>query len=142
SKRNWPTGRGFERFYGFLGAETNQWYPDLVHDNHPVDAPATPAEGHHLSVALTDKAIQFFDDVKTIAPERPVFLYYALGAAHAPHHVPQEWAGRERGRLDRGCEAVREEILAGQKQWGIVPPTTELPPINPIGTPESRTGPD
>ena len=89
SKRNWPLGRGFERFYGFLGAETNQWYPDLVHDNHPVDAPSTPAEGYHLSVDLTDKAIEFIDDVKTIAPERPVFLYYALGAAHAPHHVPQ-----------------------------------------------------
>ena len=79
SKRNWPLGRGFERFYGFLGAETNQWYPDLVHDNHPVDAPATPAEGYHLSVDLTDKAIEFIDDVKTIAPDRPVFLYYALG---------------------------------------------------------------
>src|SRR5438445_7074947 len=74
SKRNWPIGRGFERFYGFLGAETNQWYPDLVHDNHPVDAPSTPAEGYHLSVDLTDKAIEFIDDVKTIAPERPVFL--------------------------------------------------------------------
>jgi len=142
TKRNWPLGRGFERFYGFLGAETNQWYPDLVHDNHPVDAPATPAEGYHLSVDLTDKAIGFIDDVKTIAPDRPVFLYYALGAAHAPHHVPREWADRYKGRFDMGYEVAREQILARQKQLGIVPPTTELPPINPIGTHESRTGPD
>ncbi len=140
SKRNWPLGRGFERFYGFLGAETNQWYPDLVHDNHPVDPPASPAEGYHLSVDLTDKAIELIDDVKTIAPERPVFLYYALGAAHAPHHVPQEWADRYRGRFDMGYEAAREQILARQKQLGIVPPNTELPEINPIGTPEDRTG--
>ncbi|WP_029432221.1 arylsulfatase [Blastococcus sp. URHD0036] len=142
SKRNWPVGRGFERFYGFLGAETNQWYPDLVHDNHPVEPPGTPAEGYHLSVDLTDKAIQFIDDVKTIAPERPVFLYYALGAAHAPHHVPREWADRYRGRFDMGYEAAREQILGRQKELGIVPADTELPPINPIGTPETRTGPD
>src|SRR5947209_330345 len=142
SKRNWPVGRGFERFYGFLGAETNQWYPDLVHDNHPVDPPATPAEGYHLSVDLTDKAIEFIDDIKVIAPERPVFLYYALGAAHAPHHVPREWADRYKGRFDMGYEAAREQILANQKRLGIVPENTELPPVNPIGTPDSRTGPD
>jgi len=141
SKRNWPIGRGFDRFYGFLGAETNQWYPDLVHDNHPVDPPATPAEGYHLSVDLTDKAIEYIDDVKTIAPERPVFLYYALGAAHAPHHVPREWADRYKGRFDMGYEAAREQILARQKKLGIVPADTELPPINPIGTPE-RSGPE
>ncbi len=142
SKRNWPTGRGFEQFYGFLGAETNQWYPDLVHDNHPVEPPRTPAEGYHLSVDLTDKAIQFIDDVKTIAPDRPVFLYYALGAAHAPHHVPREWADRYKGRFDMGYEAAREQILARQRELGIVPADTELPPINPIGTPDTRSGPD
>jgi arylsulfatase A-like enzyme len=142
SKRNWPTGRGFERFYGFLGAETSQWYPDLVHDNHPVDAPATPEQGYHLSVDLTDKAIEFIDDVKSIAPDRPVFLYYALGAAHAPHQVPREWADRYRGRFDMGYEVAREQILARQKQLGIVPPNTDLPPVNPIGTPQERTGPD
>jgi arylsulfatase A-like enzyme len=142
SKRNWPTGRGFERFYGFLGAETNQWYPDLVHDNHPVDPPKSPAEGYHLSVDLTDKAIEFIDDVKTIAPDRPVFLYYALGAAHAPHHVPREWADRYKGRFDMGYEAAREQILARQRELGIVPADTELPPINPIGTPDARKGPE
>ena len=94
------------------------------------------------SVDLTDKAIEFIDDVKTIAPDRPVFLYYALGAAHAPHHVPREWADRYKGRFDMGYEAAREQILARQKELGIVPADTELPPINPIGTPETRTGPD
>ncbi len=77
TKRNWPIGRGFERFYGFLGAETSQWYPDLVHDNHPVEQPATPEEGYHFGVDITDRALEYFGDVKAIAPDRPVFLYYA-----------------------------------------------------------------
>lgn len=142
TRRNWPLGRGFDRFYGFLGAETNQWYPDLVHDNHPIDPPATPDQGYHLSVDLTDKAISYIDDVKAIAPDRPVYLYYAPGCAHAPHHVPREWAERYRGRFDEGYERARETILARQKELGIVPASTELPPLNPIGTTETRTGPD
>jgi arylsulfatase len=142
TRRDWPLGRGFERFYGFLGAETNQWYPDLVHDNHPVDQPKSPEDGYHLSVDLTDHAIEFIDDIKTIAPDRPMFLYYALGAAHAPHQVPREWADRYSGRFDMGYEKVREVVLARQKEMGIVPPNTELPPINPLGTPDTRTGPD
>ncbi|MDF3307959.1 arylsulfatase [Rhodococcus sp. T2V] len=142
TKRNWPVGRGFERFYGFLGAETSQWYPDLVHDNHPVEQPATPEQGYHFSVDITDKAIQYLDDVKAIAPDRPVFLYYAPGCAHAPHQVPKEWADRYRGRFDDGYEAMRERTLARQKEMGLVPQNTELPPLNPIGTPDTRTGPD
>jgi arylsulfatase len=142
TKRNWPIGRGFERFYGFLGAETNQWYPDLVHDNHPVEQPATPEQGYHFSVDITDKALDYIGDVKAIAPDRPVFLYYAPGCAHAPHQVPREWADRYRGRFDAGYEAMRERILARQKEMGLVPADTELPPLNPIGTPETRTGPD
>ena len=142
TRRNWPSGRGFERWYGFLGAETNQWYPDLVYDNHPVDQPASPEDGYHLSVDITDKAIEFIKDSKVIAPEKPFFLYYAPGAAHAPHHAPKEWADRYRGRFDMGYEAMREETLARQKKLGIVPADTELPPINPIGTAETRTGPD
>jgi arylsulfatase len=142
TKRNWPVGRGFDRFYGFLGAETNQWYPDLVHDNHPVDPPATPEQGYHLSVDLTDKAISFIDDVKAIAPDRPLFLYYAPGCAHAPHHAPREWIERYQGRFDEGYEQARHDILARQRELGIVPAGTDLPPINPIGTPDTRTGPD
>ncbi len=142
TRRNWPSGRGFERWYGFLGAESNQWYPDLVYDNHPVDPPKSPEEGYHLSVDLTDKAIEFISDAKAIAPEKPFFLYYAPGAAHAPHHVPREWADRYAGRFDIGYEAMREQILARQKEMGLVPRDTELPPLNPIGTAETRQGPD
>ena len=134
-RRNWPTGRGFERWYGFLGAETSQWYPDLVYDNHPVDQPSTPEEGYHLTEDLTDKAIEFIRDAKAIAPEKPFFLYYAPGACHAPHHAPKEWIEKYKGRFDRGYEAMREETLARQKKLGIVPKDTEVPPINPIGTP-------
>ncbi len=142
TRRNWPTGRGFERWYGFLGAETNQWYPDLVYDNHTVDQPKTPEEGYHLTEDLTDKAIEFIRDAKAIAPEKPFFLYYAPGACHAPHHAPKAWIDKFKGRFDLGYEALRAETLARQKEMGIVPADTELPPINPIGTPETRTGPD
>jgi arylsulfatase A-like enzyme len=142
TRRNWPSGRGFERWYGFLGAETNQWYPDLVYDNHPVDQPKSPEEGYHLTDDITDKAIEFIRDAKAIAPEKPFFLYYAPGAAHAPHHVAPEWSDRYKGKFDMGYEAMREQTLARQKELGIVPKDTELPPINPIGTSATRTGPD
>ena len=142
TRRNWPTGRGFERWYGFLGAETNQWYPDLVYDNHPVDQPKTPEEGYHLTEDITDKAIEFIQDAKAIAPEKPFFLYYAPGACHAPHHAPKEWIDKFKGRFDMGYEALREQTLANRRSSGIVPDDTELPPINPIGTPDTRTGPD
>jgi arylsulfatase A-like enzyme len=142
TRRNWPTGRGFERFYGFLGAETNQWYPDLVYDNHPVDQPKSPEEGYHFTADITGKALEFIKDAKAIAPDKPFFLYYAPGAAHAPHHVPREWIERYAGKFDMGYEAMREQTLARQKQMGLVPADTELPPLNPIGTPSTRTGPD
>ena len=142
TRRNWPTGRGFERWYGFLGAETSQWYPDLVYDNHPVDQPRSPEEGYHLTEDLTDKAIEFIRDAKSIAPEKPFFLYYAPGACHAPHHAPKEWIDRYKGRFDMGYEAMREQTLARQKELGLIPQDTELPAINPIGTPETRSGPD
>ena len=142
TRRNWPSGRGFERWYGFLGAETNQWYPDLVYDNHPVEPPRTPEEGYHLTDDLTDKAIEFIKDAKAIAPEKPFFLYYAPGACHAPHHAPKEWIEKFTGRFDMGYEEMREQTLARQKGLGLVPAEVELPPLNPIGTPETRTGPD
>jgi arylsulfatase A-like enzyme len=142
TRRNWPSGRGFERWYGFLGAETNQWYPDLVYDNHPIEPPRTPEEGYHLTDDLTDKAIEFIKDAKAIAPEKPFFLYYAPGACHAPHHAPKEWIEKFKGRFDMGYEAMREGTLAQQKELGLVPAEVELPPLNPIGTPETRTGPD
>lgn len=139
---NWPLGRGFERFYGFLGAETNQWFPDLVYDNHPVDQPKSPEEGYHFTEDITDKAIEFIRDAKAIAPDKPFFLYYAPGACHAPHHAPTEWIAKFKGQFDIGYEAMREQTLARQKELGIVSQDAALPPINPIGTPETRTGPD
>jgi arylsulfatase A-like enzyme len=142
TRRNWPSGRGFERWYGFLGAETNQWYPDLVYDNHLVDQPTLPEDGYHLTEDLTDKALEFIRDAKAIAPEKPFFLYYSPGACHAPHHAPKEWIEKFKGQFDEGYEAIREKTLARQKELGIVPADTELSPVNPIGTAETRTGPD
>jgi len=142
TRRNWPTGRGFERFYGFLGAETNQWHPDLIYDNHPVDQPAQPEDGYHLTVDLTDRALEFIQDAKAVAPDKPFYLYYAPGACHAPHHVPPEWIEKYKGRFDMGYEAMREQTLERQKKLGVVPEDTELPPINPIGTPDTRQGPE
>jgi len=141
-RRNWPSGRGFERWYGFLGAETNQWYPELVYDNHSVDPPKSPEDGYHFTEDITDKALEFIKDSKAIAPDKPFFLYYAPGACHAPHHAPREWIDRFKGQFDMGYEAMREQTLARQKKMGLVPRNTELPPLNPIGTPATRTGPD
>jgi len=137
SKRQWPLGRGFERYYGFLGGETNQWYPDLIYDNHPVAPPKSPEEGYHLSVDLTDKAIEFIRDAKAIAPEKPFFLYYCPGAAHAPHHAPKDWIEKYEGRFDIGYDAIRQGIIERQKALGIVPEHAELSPINPY---RDRTG--
>jgi arylsulfatase A-like enzyme len=138
--RNWPSRRGFDRWYGFLGAETNQWYPDLVYDNHPVDQPKTPEEGYHLSVDITDKAISFIRDAKAVAPDKPFFLYYAFGAGHAPHHVPKEWADKYKGKFDMGYEAYRELVIKNQKKLGIVPEHAELSPINPYADQKGPRG--
>ena len=134
-KNRWPLGRGFERFYGFLGAETNQWYPDLTYDNHPVEPPYSPEEGYHLSKDLVDKAIEFIRDAKTVAPDKPFFMYFCPGCAHAPHHVFKEWADEYKGKFDMGYEAIREGILVNQKKLGILPEDVGLSPINPHGEP-------
>ena len=140
SKRQWPLGRGFERYYGFLGGETNQWYPDLIYDNHPVDPPSSPEEGYHLSIDLTDKAIEFVQDAKSIASDKPFFLYYCPGAAHAPHHVPKEWADKYKGVFDMGYEAYREVVFKRQKEMGLLPESAELSPINPLVDATSHDG--
>ncbi len=129
-KDRWPLGRGFERFYGFLGGETHQYYPDLTFDNHFIDPPATPEQGYHLTVDLTDRAIGFVRDQKAVAPDKPFFLYYATGAAHAPYHAPKAWIAKYKGKFDQGWDQLREETLARQKAMGIVPPSTVLPPRN------------
>jgi arylsulfatase len=127
----WPLGRGFERFYGFLGGDTSQWYPDLVYDNHQVEQPATPEDGYHLTEDLTDRAMSFIADAKQVAPDKPFYLHFCLGATHAPHHVPKEWADRYRGVFDDGWDAYRERTFDRQKQLGIVPADSQLSPHDP-----------
>jgi arylsulfatase A-like enzyme len=140
TKRNWPVGRGFERYYGFLGGETNQWYPDLVYDNHLVDQPALPEDGYHLTTDLTDKAISFIRDAKMIAPDKPFFMYFCPGACHAPHHVPREWIEKYKGKFDLGYEAYRELVFERQKKMRIFPENAELTAINPYTEEESPAG--
>jgi arylsulfatase len=122
----WPLGRGFERYYGFLGGDTHQYYPELVYDNHSVEPEKTPEEGYHLTADLVDKAISFIADARQVAPDKPFFLYFAPGAAHAPHHVPKEWADRYKGQFDDGWDAYREKVFTRQKELGIVPKDAEL----------------
>ena len=117
----WPLGRGFERYYGFLGGDTHQYYPDLVFDNHQVEPPKTPEEGYHLTVDLVDKAMEFIADAKQVAPDKPFFLYFAPGAMHAPHQVPKEWADKYKGKFDDGWDAYREKVFARQKEAGHRP---------------------
>jgi arylsulfatase len=117
----WPLGRGFERYYGFLGGDTHQYYPELVHDNHQVEPPKTPEEGYHLTADLVDKAIGFIADAKQVAPDKPFFMYFCTGAMHAPHHVPKEWADLYKGQFDDGWDAYREKVFKRQKQLGVIP---------------------
>jgi arylsulfatase A-like enzyme len=122
----WPLGRGFQRFYGFLGGDTSQWYPDLVYDNHQVEPPKKPEEGYHLSQDLVDKAASFIADTKQADPDKPFYLHLCFGATHAPHHVAKEWADKYKGVFDDGWDAYREKAFARQKELGIVPADAEL----------------
>jgi arylsulfatase A-like enzyme len=140
TKRNWPVGRGFERYYGFLGGETNQWYPDLVYDNHPVEQPSWPEDGYHLTTDLTDKAIEFVKDSKMLVPDKPFFMYFCPGACHAPHHAPKEWIEKYKGKFDMGYEKYREAVFERQRKLGIFPDTAELSPINPYAGEKSVDG--
>jgi arylsulfatase len=124
--RQWPTGSGFEHFYGFLGGETNQWYPALYEGTNPVEPPKTPEEGYHLTDDMTDKAIAWVRQQKSLMPDKPFFLYYAPGGTHAPHHVPKEWTDKYRGQFDGGWDVLREQTLARQKALGVVPADTVL----------------
>ena len=126
----WPTGRGFERYYGFLYGATNQYYPDLHYDNHPVDPPRTPEEGYHVTEDIVDMSVRFVRDQKSSQPEKPFFLYMCFGATHWPLHAPKEFIDKYRGRFDQGWDVIREERLARQKELGIVPQDCELAPPN------------
>ena len=123
----WPTGGGgFEYFFGFIGGETNQYYPALYEGTVPVEPEKTPEEGYHFTEDMTDRAITWIRQQKSLMPDKPFFVYYAPGATHAPHHVPKKWSDKYKGRFDEGWDALREEILERQKELGVVPPETEL----------------
>ena len=138
----WPLGRGFERFYGFLGGDTHQYYPELVYDNHQVEPEKTPEEGYHLTEDLVDKAVAFIADAKQVTPEKPFFLYFATGAMHAPHHVPQEWADKYKGQFDDGWDAYREKVFARQKEFGVIPADAKLSRHDPDVKPWSECSAD
>ena len=123
----WPSGGGgFETFYGFIGGENNQWDPALYDGTTPVEPPATPEEGYHLTEDLADRAVSWVRQQKALMPDRPFFMYFAPGATHAPHHVPKEWADRYAGQFDDGWDVQRERTFTAQKERGVIPPDAEL----------------
>ncbi len=122
----WPTGSGFEHFYGFIGGEANQYYPGLYEGTTPVEPEKSPEEGYTLTEDLTDRAITWVRQQKVLSPDKPFFMYYAPGATHAPHHVPKVWSDKYTGKFDEGWDALREKIFARQKKLGVIPKDAEL----------------
>jgi arylsulfatase len=122
----WPTRQGFDKFYGFLGGETNHWAPFIYDGTHQVEIPADP--NYHFLTDMTDQTVSWLGYQKALAPEKPFFIYYAPGAVHAPHHVPADWIGKWKGKFDGGWDVMREEILARQIELGVVPKGTKLAP--------------
>ena len=122
----WPTRSGFDKFYGFIGGEANQWAPAIYEDMTQVEIPKDPK--YHLMTDMTDKAVAWVQSQKALTPEKPFFLYFAPGATHAPHHVPKEWIAKYKGKFDQGWDKLREETLERQKRLGVVPQETKLAP--------------
>jgi arylsulfatase len=138
SRQLWPLGMGFDRYYGFLGGETNQWFPDLVEDNRFIEQPYGPEEGYHLSKDLADQAIKMIRDQKSTNPSRPWYMWYCPGANHAPHHAPLEYADKYKGMFDDGYDAYRDWVVARMIERGILPEGTEITPFNPIPDDEAN----
>jgi arylsulfatase len=124
----WPTGSGFEYFYGFIGGEAHQYYPAIYEGTIPVEPEKTPEEGYHFMTDMTDKAIKWVRQQKALMPDKPFFAYFAPGATHAPHHVTPEWADKYKGEFDDGWDALRERTFARQKELGVIPADAELTP--------------
>lgn len=139
SRKQWPLQKGFDRFYGFLGGETSQWYPDLVEDNRFIDQPYSPEEGYHLSKDLADQALQMIKDQKASHPSKPWYMWFCPGANHAPHQAPQDYIDKYKGMFDDGYEAYREWVLPRMIAKGILPEGTQLTPLNPM--PEDMANP-
>lgn len=132
SRKEWPLQMGFDRFYGFLGGETSQWYPDLVEDSRFVEQPYGPEDGYHLSKDLADKAIAMIRDQKSSNPSKPWFMWFCPGANHAPHQCPQEYIDRYKGKFDDGYETYRAWVLERMIAKGVMPKGTQLTPLNPL----------
>lgn len=126
----WPLGRGFDRFYGFLEGETDQFHPELVRDNSQISPPRTPAEGYHLSEDLVDNLLEMVSNLKGVRPDRPFFAYLPFGATHAPHQAPPEYMQKYRGRYDEGWDVIRQRWFERQLELGVIPPHTQLAPRN------------
>ena len=126
----WPLGRGFDRFYGFLEGETDQFHPELVRDNSQISPPRTPAEGYHLSEDLVDNLLEMVNNLKGVRPDRPFFAYLPFGATHAPHQAPPEYMQKYRGRYDEGWDVIRQRWFERQLELGVIPPHTQLAPRN------------
>jgi arylsulfatase A-like enzyme len=124
----WPNGLGFEYFYGFMSAQTSQWEPTLFRNTIPVEPPATPRQGYHLTADLVDDAVRWVHQHDALAPQKPFFLYFATGATHVPHHVPAEWIAKYHGAFDEGWDKIRERSFARQKELGVIPINAELTP--------------
>nr|WP_255605130.1 arylsulfatase [Mycolicibacterium xanthum] len=139
-KGTWPLQKGFDRFYGFLGGETNQWYPDLVEDNRFIDQPYLPEDGYHLSKDLTDQAIRMIRDNKASNPSKPWYMWFCPGANHAPHQAPQEYIDKYKGKFDDGYDAYREWCLARMIEKGVLPEGTKLTPFNPMPDDQANEG--
>jgi len=122
----WPTRNGFDKFYGFMGGETNQWAPSIYEDMTKIDVPNDP--NYHFTTDMTNQAIKWMQSVKSLTPDKPFFIYYAPGATHAPHHVSKEWIAKFKGKFDQGWDRLREETLARQIKLGVVPAGTKLAP--------------
>lgn len=122
----WPAHSGFEKFYGFLGGETNQWVPMLYDGVTEVELPKYP--NYHFTVDMTNQAISWMRFQQALSPDKPFFMYYAPGATHAPHHVPQEWIEKNKGKFDQGWDKMREQTFTNQKKLGIIPENTKLAP--------------
>lgn len=124
----WPTGLGFDYFYGFIGGETHQYYPVLFENSTAVEPSKTPEQGYHFQADMTDKAIRWMRYTKSVAPQKPLAMYFATGAAHAPHHAPKEWRAKFRGKFDAGWDAIREQTYRRQIEMGLIPKDTKLTP--------------
>jgi arylsulfatase len=139
NKSQWPLQQGYDRFYGFIGGETNQFYPDLTEDNHAIEPPYGPEEGYHLSKDLADQAIKMISDQKSANPSKPWYMWYCPGANHAPHQAPKDYIAKYKGKFDDGYDAYRKWVLPRMIEKGILPKGTTLTEFNPM--PEDQAAP-